>query len=631
MKHESSRGIVLLATCVLLVIVTVLLAAVLGYVSFATRFTADRTGASVCRLAAQTAIEVTKQTICDKFYASPGMNRVTIGKNAANDAFLWFDSYSSMRIGSSPTIIFPTTTNINGCVVRVRIGKVLTPHESSSARLVVLRASASCSNANNQRSSSAIEETVLYSLDRSAVFNYAYFVNNFGWMNGTSIYLNGPARSNGDFTFYSDALSTVNGDVYAAQNDELNSSGAIDTVMNMQTRSQYWNNAPTSARPTSPAAAGGTTVSGGYNAPTTALTSDEIQEQYVHPEQTTIPMPYVSDLQNYIDYAKEQGGTVSIGGVTKINAYYNGVGPSGNASLSDNGSIVLVGTAASPIVLNGPVVVASDVVIKGYVTGNGVIYSGRNIHIVGSIRYVNAPSWSHPDTDYETTAEKNSNADMLGLVAKGNIVIGNCTSESWLASVEDYISTPFVKSYAVDASDANIGYGDGTASATFNGDYTAYDKNYDGTGGKKVVATTVELDTGHYEYRRGRAYWVPDTETTYADSQTRHYYDSVVDADTLSGLCESVIRIDGVLYNNHAVMGTPGAYGYNTMINGSMICRDDALVMASGSRNMYFNWDIRLNSGANGNAKFSSSLPLGPASVSRTINWRVVPESLIGD
>ena len=134
-----------------------------------------------------------------------------------------------------------------------------------------------------------------------------------------------------------------------------------------------------------------------------------------------------------------------------------------------------------PIRINGPVVVAGDVIIKGKVTGQGTIYSGRNIHIIGNLTYVDPPSWPKPDPHPEQTAQKNAGKDMLGLAAKGNIVIGNYTDSSWMERVEKYITPPWVREYACDPSDASIGY-----PSVFGGDYAAND------GGSSQMCATLE-------------------------------------------------------------------------------------------------------------------------------------------
>ena len=50
-----------------------------------------------------------------------------------------------------------------------------------------------------------------FALMRSRVFDNAYFVNNYGWFQGSSITANGDVRANGNL--YLDSGCTVNGDV----------------------------------------------------------------------------------------------------------------------------------------------------------------------------------------------------------------------------------------------------------------------------------------------------------------------------------------------------------------------------------------------------------------------------------
>jgi len=71
-----------------------------------------------------------------------------------------------------------------------------------------------------------IEQTFDLALTRSAVFDYAYFVNNYGWMYGFSneqLVMNGDARSNGDFEFRygSGGPPVINGSIYASPNEKL--------------------------------------------------------------------------------------------------------------------------------------------------------------------------------------------------------------------------------------------------------------------------------------------------------------------------------------------------------------------------------------------------------------------------
>ncbi|MBR4653093.1 MAG: hypothetical protein IKO72_07000 [Kiritimatiellae bacterium] len=645
MKATNSRyGFVLPVTLFLMALCTVAVATVLGYVSFTTRMTALHLGNSVCRLAAQSAIEATKSEIYRAFYTYSGGSSVRIG-TMTGTAFNWFDSYSQgtaatatapgtpSYIGSGTVVTLPGTTNINGCIVTPIVwhSERIT---GQPAAIVTLRATAVRENPGGMTSTSTIEERIRFALMRSRVFDNAYFVNNYGWFQGSSITANGDVRANGNL--YLDSGCTVNGHAYAARNDELGVIGTIQNTGKMQSQSAYWSNCGSFARPTSPAYTGGDYYGGGYD------TSFTVTER-LHPYQDELTMPYISDLSEYIKYAQDSGGKLSggisykidsNGNVTQsslgtINAHYDGAGPSGNTSLSDKGALVLEGTASNPIVIDGPVVIDSDVVIRGYVKGQGTIYSGRNIHIVGTIQYVNGPTWSHPDTNPDATAAANASKDLLGLAAKGNIVMGDYTLSSWLGSsssgLQYYLKNgPYVQKYICDESDKNIGYprtteyGWTSNESKFCGDYTQKD------GGKKVNVTSTTQTVYDPKTRR----YVQQTTTTIADSATRKYYESVCPEKLIQHLCAdtqssrgayqpTITRIDAVMYNNHGIIGHIG----NCTINGSLVCRNEAMIYEGGLK---INWDHRLYSGLSGSMSNALGLPMDASRPPQTLSWREV-------
>ena len=83
MKRSSSiRGFVLPVTVFLLFICSVALAAVLGYVAFTTRMTAVHRGNSICRFAAQSAIEAAKRDIYKAFYSYSGSTARLLSSHA---------------------------------------------------------------------------------------------------------------------------------------------------------------------------------------------------------------------------------------------------------------------------------------------------------------------------------------------------------------------------------------------------------------------------------------------------------------------------------------------------------------------------------------------------------------------
>ena len=438
--------------------------------------------------------------------------------------FSWFDTLPDPDKYTLP--VNATLSTVRGGRYTVNITNVTSLSEGRDVTFV--------SEAWVGNTSKRITAVVRYGLRPSRVFDYAYFINNYGWFWGGGIRSQGDIRSNGDFSFWDNP--TVNGDIYASINPELGANGDISGNSRHDDISYYRNHADSTARPTNPTAdEEGCEYPDGY---------DGSSKRFSHSEM--LNMPYLGDLNYYKSLAISQGGTIKQGGVTLV----NGV-------LDDN--IVLIGTEDNPIEVNGPVVVTGDVLIKGVVTGQGTIYSGRNTHIIGDITYKNPPVWPKPDTDPDTTDAQNAEKDFLGLSAKGNIIVGDYTRNDWQTVIEDYIKPPFTKAYKVDPSDSDIGYvqyyvGD---DPYFNGDYTAFD------GGKKI------------------------------DGEKRRFYESSFSDSYVHSIAEpsnKIHRVDAVTYTNHLFSGRVGSF----TMNGSIVARDEAIVY-SGSITM--NYDIRVKKG----------------------------------
>ena len=620
---QKRAGFVLATTVFLTAICALTLLAVFSYVAFTTRMTQIHLGNTQCRLAAQSAIEVIKKDVYKNFYSYTGGGAIKIGL-LSGTAFQWFETYSARSpsyLGSGSQRVYANPTNICGCTVVPQFYRTLHPSGASWA-IVTLRATATCRNPGGTTSQSTIEERVRFALMRSKVFDYAYFVNNYGWFQGSSITANGDVRANGNL--FLDAGCVVNGRAYGSKNDELNVIGSIQNTGTFYTQDNYWSKAGNRARPTSPAYRGGDFFGGGYEVPANA-------SERLYPYQDELIMPYISALDAYITYAQQQGGTLSGGlrySITvnrnsntpvitsanngTINAHYNGAGPSGNVNLADKGALVLEGTQTNPIRINGPVVIDSDVVIKDYVTGQGTIYSGRNIHIVGNIQYLHPPNWNHPDQNPDATTAVNNTKDILGLAAKGNIVMGDYTSSSWLGDARSGLqyymkSGPYVQQYICDESDKNIGYprttqyGWTSNESKFCGDYTQKD------GGNTLAVTST---------RSGNS-----TVYSLSNAKTRTYYQSVCHPNLITKLSQNsstITQIDAVMYNNHGIFGRLGA----CTINGSLVCRNEAMIYTTSLK---INWDHRLYSGNADSALSRMGLPMDASQPPTLLTWREVP------
>jgi len=468
--------------------------------------------------------------------------------------FSWFDGLDDTPRSENPAYAGPPVNALLG----EGAYSVILPPGTVSVDTVTGQADVTLESTGNVNNiTRTVRSVIRYSLEPSRVFDYSYFVNNFGWFWGGGITANGDIRSNGNFSF--NGNPTVNGDIYASVNPDLGANGDITGNSRNDTIDFYRNQADDEARPTNP------------TADPQDIDGDGVDEEFPYPDgydgasqrfpnQALLEMPYLGDLQAYRDLAVNEGGTIKQGGVVLVNAVYGDdaleCGPDGICGTADDDCIVLIGTAANPVELNGPVVVEGDVIIRGVVKGQGIIYSGRNTHIIGNITYQNPPAWPKPDTTPAATDAVNDTRDFLGLASKGNVVIGDYTRNDWKRTVGRYLEPPFTQAYNVDPADEDIGYISGydEDGPFFDGDYTAWDEKGYKTDGKE------------------RKYY----ESSLSDNFIR----------TIAAASSQIRRVDAVSYTNHAFAGRVGAF----TVNGSIVSRDEAIIY-SGSITM--NYDIR--------------------------------------
>ena len=469
---------------------------------------------------AEAGIDQVKRGIYDAFRADY--------VNIISANFAWFDDLDTLPpVNNKYTLPSDATLNLvfNG-TYSVDITNVSSVNED---RDVTLECTATVGN-----TSKTITTVVRYGSRPAEVFDYSYFINNFGWFWGNTITSQGDIRSNGDFSF-GRYTPDVNGDVYASQNEALGANGDIIGTNDYDSISDYRNDADLTARPTNPTA--DPTHNKDYDYPNGY---DGESEQFT--QQQSVSMPYLGNLDYYKEQAISEKGTITQCGATLIDNV-----------LDDN--IVLVGTDACPIEIDGPVVVTKDVLIKGVVKGQGTIFSGRNTHIIGNITYDDPPAWVKPDTKSSQTDKQNSKKDFLGLATKGNMVIGDYTSSNF-KWIKNYLKPPFTQGYETDSTDSSLGYdsdGNSGNGYWFNGDYTASD------GGEKLDGSN-------------RSFY----ESSYGDE----YFATV--ADQFS----QITQIDAVTYTNHVITGRVG----QLTINGSIVSRDEAI---GYSGHLTMNYDVR--------------------------------------
>ena len=439
-----------------------------------------------------------------------------------------------------------------------------------------------------------IQEEVLYEYAKAGtppgggsggprgVFDYIFFIDNDAYFSGVNANFNGDVRANENIELkYSSIL--LNGDAYAV--------GIIDTKKDY--KNQNWSKYSTqpyadTARPAD------------YTDFNRSNTNTYWQRGYTEASAYNegverLELPFIGPLEEYEAYAVTTGGTVSQGGALKVDAIWGddaGEDIPGVAGTLDDGSLFLDGTV-TPIEIDGIIVARGDVYIKGNYTGQGTIYAGRNVHIIGDVVAVDPPSWPKPDSNPRATANVNKNKDFLGLCAKGSLVFGDYNS--WATHVDQkYLKNPYTKSHAVDATDALNGYvkfyQDGVP--YFDGDYTQQDGEF--------------------------------FDAVQTDGDPRLYYESTLSAADFAALGVSawVGEFDCVTYANHLFMGE---IDNNAVFNGSIVCRDEAIKRHG---NLALNWDIRLGSDSNDGAGFAPWLPgMLPriALATQMVRWMELP------
>jgi hypothetical protein len=246
----------------------------------------------------------------------------------------------------------------------------------------------------------------------SQVFDYEYFLNNWGWWWGSTITGNGAQRANWDFDFRDGP--TVNGSIYAAdQVDE--------------------NEVPIQNYPT---------------APFGGLAGEDITN-LVHQGAPRVTMPNLLNFSNYI--AAALANTQSNGLWVGTNQLVAGAlpdvstpNPGGNdGNLTPQSGLYVAGTPSKPIVIKGTVVIQGDLVIQGTVTGQGTLYVGGNLYIASNITYANGPNFSTPP-ETETPAQRdawvaqNMTNDLVAYAVRGSILAGDVTSSDWIDYCYEY-------------------------------------------------------------------------------------------------------------------------------------------------------------------------------------------------
>lgn len=447
-----------------------------------------------------------------------------------------------------------------------------------------------------------VEQTMEFTLQRSEVFDYAYFANNYGWMYGfssTQLIVNGDMRANGNFDF-SGGTPTINGSVYAAANNKLipPAAGIVNITPTQWTNTFYNSQNNPRARQAYDATRHGAKGSTTYEQwrdlvydQTASVIGGRVSGAVVSDSRGTktysgtlldptpskeVPLPDLDDINRYINLSQNyvnqkqtfadgtpnpnfgQGAYVEVWN----NAQNRYVRISSGGVV--NGSAVLIGTQDRPIRIHGPVTFTGDVVIKGHVSGQGTLYAGRNVHIVGSVRYTNPPDFRGSDPN--AIDRQNEKRDILALAARGSVIMGNVRNFGYYPLY--YMTPPFTK------------------------------PRYDEYGNL-----------------------IPAFDAMQIDSHGRRRYQSLFTDDYISSISENINQVDAILFTNFVGGGNIGTGGGGCTFNGSIICKDEAMVIYSLPLRM--NYDNRIRDRGPGTQPLIDiDLPRAPKMVPKL--WRVL-------
>ena len=392
----------------------------------------------------------------------------------------------------------------------------------------------------------------------SQVFDYEYFLNNWGWWWGSTITGNGAQRANWDFDFRDGP--TVNGSIYAADQVEENEIP--------------WQEYPT--------------------APFGGLAGSDPTD-LVHSGAPRVTMPNLLNFSNYIATAlantSSNGlwiGTNQIVAGALSNQY--APNPGGNAgNLSPQTGLYVAGTPSKPITVKGTVVIPGDLVIQGTVTGQGTLYVGGNLYIASNITYANGPNFSAPP-ETQTPAQRdawvaqNMTNDLVAYAVRGSILGGDVTdSGDWYPWEYEYPGSglEFVGDEShlgadgiANTPDDNIPFlhADGTMSTWYDADGDGImERNYN-------YNTDINMTSSRASYIQ-RYPTVNGVPVAYSQVAT-----------------DNMGTLQGIFYTDHAAairMDQP-----NAVFNGVIVSRNEQIVFQDYLDLMY---DSRVNSRYNNN------------------------------
>jgi hypothetical protein len=464
-----------------------------------------------------------------------------------------------------------------------------------------------------------VRSTVHLTTLPSKVFDSGYFLNNWGWFYGSSIFCRGNARSNGQFDSAGYAPTLTGQATY----DGLSFSGSDARLEGYRD-----DNADGAHDGKDGGIFSGWDIVGVQN-----VVGEGAKAKNQHEFQEQVEMPNLSDLTLHEQKAASSGGQIHIGSTLVSDEVYGDEG-------GEKQNLYLVGTASAPVKITGTVVVRGSVIIKGVITGQGSIVSGGNIHIPDNLVYKNAPAAARPaspsQADTEAWLTTNKDKDFVGLFARENIVLGDHTNSTWRSYVGSWLGSAMNESKedagedgiphtragrdgVLGTADDDVLEGDGVFTTER---YTSADQALGlipagKAVGDRIPGTGEDIDgDGQYDPR------LTVSDLDFKVPLTTSYWGGNMPA--LGILSYSLVaslamtRVDGVFFTNHAFawLSVPTSPIH---VNGALVSRNESIVY--GGPGLNFNYDCRLLGGAQGLG--ADWLPRTMAPIA-TLSWAVM-------
>lgn len=499
-----------------------------------------------------------------------------------------------LDVGSGQVGVFDVSVRIEG---RPLDGSAA-PTMSNSRRFVTIRSTGYVPNKTDANAiAHTLETTVLVELSASEVFDYSYFINNWGWFYGNTIKSNGNVRSNGVFDC-GNYTPTINGaprflglngtDVYGYIDDNE------DGVKDGTDGGIY---------------AGWGVKNCGNVQGMAGTTNAEGKKINQHEYTDQVDMPNLSNLALYEQHAISSASTISIGSTIVSDAVCGD-----NAGEKQN--LCLIGTTTDPIVLNGTVVVRGSLIIKGVVSGRGTIYAGGNVYVADDITYLTPPTSVRPtentEAGFESWLSANATKNALGLFARENIVLGDYTHSTFNSYVGGWMAHPDNQSKEDAGADGipNTRWGRDGVPFTWDDDYL------EGDGQWTVDHYTAEMAAqGLIPAGKSVGDAIPGTgedidgDGTYDPTTTMSNLavPAALNSTNWAGNIPSgtsafnsiatryIAQMDCAMYTNHTLAGYVINSGGDIKFNGCIVSRNEDIVYSAA--NLVMNHDLRLMGG----------------------------------